>query len=366
MLSAIDRAEQVILFEMYLFGSGHLAERFISALSRASSRGVKVYLLLDDFGAMGLHAQDRHRLRVSGVQVAFYNPLRLGHLSANLRRDHRKLLLVDGKLGFTGGSGITDEFDPQSAHPWWHDLMIQMHGPVLADWQRLFAETWSSTGKAGPPIIGGLDHDPAGPHTTQLVINNGRRRDIQRGLLRRLSNANQRIHISVAYFVPPFRIRLALRRAAMRGVDVCLLFPGHYTDHQAVRYAGRRFYHHLLRAGVKIYEYAPRFTHVKLFICDDWVSLGSANLDHWTLHWNLEANLEVYGTPFAQEALRVFSQDQAQARQVTLDAWRARSRGSRIREWFWSLISDWLLRWEGVRAANPWRRARLAGRRRWL
>lgn len=345
MLETIAEARQYILMEMYLFESGALAERFIDALLAAAARDVTVRLLIDDFGALGLQAQDRSRLREGGVTLAFYNPLRVGRLSANLHRDHRKLLLVDGQIAFTGGSGITDDFDP-TVRPqgWWHDLMLRIEGPVTADWQHLFENAWHRSISDGVPALPRPAPSAAGPHAARVVVNDGRRRDIQRHLVRCITQARHRISISVAYFVPPLRIRAALRRAALRGVEVHLIVPGLHTDHQAARYAGRRFYTQLLRAGVHIHEYTPRFTHVKLMICDDWVSLGSANLDHWTLRWNLEANLEVDGASFAEVAQLAFENDLAQAREITLSAWRARSRRTRIKEWFWSLISGWLAR----------------------
>ncbi|OBS08633.1 phospholipase D-like domain-containing protein [Acidihalobacter prosperus] len=344
MLDAIAGARCYVLMEMYLFESGALAARFIEALRDAARRGASVRLLIDDFGALGLHARDRERLRAGGVTLAFYNPLRVGRLSANLHRDHRKLLLIDGRVAFTGGSGITDDFDPGlRPHGWWHDLMLRMEGPAVSDWQHLFQQIWQRSTADAPALPAALP-DATGPHAVRVVANDGRRREIQRRLVRRIAQARQRVSISVAYFVPPLRIRAALRRAARRGVEVRLIVPGRHTDHQAARYAGRRFYAQLLRAGVRIHEYTPRFTHVKLMICDDWVSLGSANLDHWTLRWNLEANAEIDGAAFAATAQAAFEADLADTREITLETWRARGRRARAREWFWGLISRWLAR----------------------
>lgn len=344
MLEAISAAGHYILIEMYLFESGRLATHFIEALLAAAQRGVIVRILIDNFGGLGLHARDRSRLTAGGVALSFYNPLHLGRLSSYLHRDHRKLLLVDGRVAFTGGSGISDDFDPTIRHKrWWHDLMVRMQGPIVKDWQILFERTWRSAGNDSPALPW-IPIPQAGSDTARLTANDGRRPHIQRQLARHINQAQQRVWISVAYFVPPVRIRNALRRAAERGVDVRLILPSHHTDHQFARYAGRRFYSQLLRSGVRIFEYMPRFTHVKLMVCDNWVSLGSANLDHWTLRWNLEANLEVYGMDFATIAQNAFASDLAESLEITLMAWRARSRRTRIREWFWSLISGWLER----------------------
>lgn len=344
MLTAIENARRYILMEMYLFESGNLTERFIQALLAAVNRGVIVRLLLDDFGALGLQSQDRWRLRKGGVALAFYNPLKIRRLTANLHRDHRKLLLVDGLIAFTGGSGVTDDFDPVTKpKQWWHDMMLRIEGPVTIDWHYLFEQVWRNTAEDPDPLPPPIP-DLLGSHTGQLVTNDGRRHDIQRRLAQRISRAQKSISISVAYFVPPLRIRAALRHAAKRGVDVHLIVPGRHTDHQSARYAGRRFYNQLLRSGVRIHEYTPRFTHVKLMICDDWVSFGSANLDHWTLRWNLEANLEVESTSFTQIAQSAFDQDLARSREIRLEDWQKRSRLARTKEWFWSLISGWLAR----------------------
>lgn len=344
MLQTIADARQYILVEMYLFESGKLTTHFINALLQAVNRGVIVRLLIDDFGSLGLHARDRLRLINGGITLVYFNPLRFSRPSSYLHRDHRKLLLVDGRIAFTGGSGITDSFDPTlQPHGWWHDLMLRMEGPIVLDWQSLFERTWQNTGGEARR----LPKPPSslkGPFRVRLTENDGRRPDIQRRLVRRIKKAKNRIYISVAYFVPPLAIRAALRQAAKRGVEVRLILPGHHTDHQSARYAGHRFYSQLLRAGVCIHEFLPRFTHVKLMICDNWVSLGSANLDHWTLRWNLEANLEIEEPEFVAVALGVFQKDLEETKEITFDAWRARNRLTRSKEWFWSVISGWLAR----------------------
>jgi phosphatidylserine/phosphatidylglycerophosphate/cardiolipin synthase-like enzyme len=146
--------------------------------------------------------------------------------------------------------------------------------------------------------------------------------------------------------VPSLRLRHVLRGAARRGVDVRLLLPGPITDHPAVRFAGRRFYASLLGAGVRIFEYQPRFLHGKMLLCDDWVSLGSSNLDRWNLRWNLEGNQEILSAEFAQQAIALFERDFALSEECRIEAWQTRSYYYRWLEWFWGQI-DALLDWLG-------------------
>lgn len=344
MIAAIEEAEHYILIETYLCESGLLTSRFIRALEEAANREVKICMLLDDFGALGLAPQDRRRLQETGTHLLFYNPLRFGLLQHNLHRDHRKLFVIDGRRAFIGGAGLTDDFDP-TAHPdtWWHDLMLDVEGLCVNDLQASFANVWDQTeGNISqlPKLL------PAQPATTggsaRLLVHEQGRREFLDELILRIRSAQQRVLISVAYFVPPRALGSALRAAARRGVEVRLLLPGPHTDHEAARFAGRRHYGRLLRAGVHIHEFASRFTHVKLIICDEWTSVGSANLDHWTLRWNLEANLGINDADCVRDALGIFRADLAQAQEITLHDWQHRSRWQRLQEWFWGQISSWL------------------------
>lgn len=355
MLAAIDGARHHILLEMYLFESGRVADRFIQSLAPAAGRGVAVYLLLDSFGARGLNPHDRERLAQAGVVLKFYNPLFSGELRRNLFRDHRKLLVVDGETAFTGGVGITDAFDPPTQPPWrWRETVIEVHGPCVGDWQTLFVENWRHWGERwgerqgeGPSSLSRPQPAPS-PHTGspgqsgRVVANQPSRLEIKRSFLKRVRGAERRVWMSTAYFVPSWKLRRALRHAAHQGADVRLLLPGPHTDHPAVRHAGRRFYARLLRHGIRIYEYQPRFLHTKLLLCDDWASLGSSNVDRWNLRWNLEANQEVEDSTFASEVQAVFAGDFADSREIHYEQWRRRSWHRRFLEWFWGRVDIWL------------------------
>lgn len=346
MLDAIDAARVCVFMEFYLFESGVVANTFIDALVAAAGRGVMVCLLLDDFGAIGLHKDDRQRLSHGGVRLRFYHPLRhlrLAKLHHHLSRDHRKLLLVDGQVAYTGGVGIADEFDAgQNPERRWRETMIEISGPLLADWRTLFLENWEYATRevlVVPPVQTQAQPRPQGaqpPQRGRVTLSQGTAHaEIKRSLINHARHAQQRIWIATAYFVPSWKIRRALRVAARRGVDVRLLLPGAHTDHPAIRHAGRRFYYGLLRHGVRIFEYQPRFTHAKVSLCDDWASVGSSNIDRWNLYWNLEANQEVDDPPFAARVCEMFDADFALSREYRLDEWRTRPWHQRVLEWFW-------------------------------
>ena len=345
MLTAIDRAQRFVLLEFYLFESGKVAERFIAALCDASRRGVYVCLLLDDFGAQKLLLRDRQQLLAAGAHLHFYNPLHYyGNLRRNLFRDHRKLLIADGWLAFTGGTGITDEFETAMQPMGWHDVMLRIQGPVVADWQDLFLRTWRRLAKKTavfPRMSGQPERDG---QLARLVLNAPTRMEVKRSLLKQLRQAEQRIWIATAYFIPSWKIRRRLCRAARRGVDVRLLLPGPHTDHPAVRHAGRRYYASLLRNGVRIFEYQPRFLHAKIQLCDDWVSIGSSNIDRWNLRWSLEANQEVRDPQLTSQVAELFEHDFAQSQEMHYSQWRKRPWYLRLPEMFWGWVDRWLER----------------------
>ena len=346
MLAAIEEARRYVLLEMYLVRSGAVATRFIDALGRAAGRGARVSVVFDGFGALGLTRADRRRLLDAGIELRFFNPLRLGNRLSNLLRDHRKLLLADGRVAFVGGAGLTDDFAPGARRGPWRELMVEIQGAVIADWQRAFARTWRRCGPelalVEPPACEAHADGAAG----RLSLSEARQRSVlANGVLRRIDSATARAWIMSAYFVPSRRFRKALRRAARRGVDVRLLLPGARTDHPWVRQAARRFYGKLLRNGVKIFEYQPRMLHAKMILCDDWVSIGSSNLDRWSFRWNLEANQEIADAYFANTAAAVFAGDFAVSRALSRRYWRQRAWLDRVRETIAGLLDRELDRW---------------------
>ncbi len=343
MLSAIAGARRQILLEMYLVESGQIMNRFIDTLGLATQRGVHVCILLDDFGCRGLNSSDRDRLRAHNIELALYNPLQFGVLRRNLFRDHRKLLVVDGNCAFVGGCGITDEFNVATRPELhWHDVMVEIRGPLVDDWQQVFADNWSHWSRSPAPVIN-LNSTKIGAQVGRVSLaGSGTRANIKRTLLQRIPRAEHRIWLATAYFVPSWKLRRRLARAARRGVDVRLLLPGTHNDHPAVRLAGRRFYRRLLNAGVRLYEYQPRFQHAKVSLIDNWVAVGSSNLDRWNLRWNLEANQEIDAEDFAAVTLDMFTTDFAASHEYHAENWQQRSWLSRLAERFWGSVDRWL------------------------
>jgi cardiolipin synthase A/B len=351
MLQAIESSTAYVLLEMYLVESGIIAGRFVEALGRAARRGVRVCAMFDGFGSLKLGSGYRRTLTEAGVELRTFNPIRLRSKLQNFLRDHRKLLVIDGVGAFVGGVGLTDEFGIAGprGQPW-RDLMVEISGPVVADWQRAFDRTWRRCGGAPglpdpapcPDIADGADG--------RVALSEARERSVlANGVVRRVDAARTRAWIMSAYFVPSRRFRKALRRAARRGVDVRLLVPGPLTDHPWVRQAARRFYGKMLRNGVKIFEYQPRMLHAKLIISDDWVSIGSSNLDRWSFKWNLEANQEVQNTAFAAVAATVFEGDCVHSEQLSRRNWPNRAWIDRLQERIAGMLDRMLDRWRRPR-----------------
>ncbi len=341
-LDCIASARRYLLLEMYLVESGVVLDRFIAALCEAVRRNVKVCMLLDDFGIRGMRHEDRRRLVGAGIELALYNPLRYRKWRANLYRDHRKMVLVDGELLFTGGMGITDRFSPQDAQQdWWHEVMVECRGPVVKDWQRSFTVVWNRYSNSRLQLPEPDRPSVTGGAIARLALIQPPSQEAKGSLTKRIRAAWHRVWIVTPYFIPTRKIRRSLKRAARRGADVRILVPGEKTDHPAVRRVGQRYYQRLLRNGVRIFEYRPRFIHAKIWLCDCWVSVGSINLDRWSLHWNLEANLEVEESGFARQVERLLEEDFSRSREITLEEWMERPWHQRLCEWFWSTVAMW-------------------------
>lgn len=355
MLAAIAAAAQQVEVELYLIEDGQCSERLVDALCRAAARGVRVRGLFDAYGAAGLAAPARERLLAAGVALRWYNPLRWRRGVRNFHRDHRKLVLVDGRLAYVGGTGATDEFWlPNESRSPWHEVMVEIEGPLVGDWQQLFEHQWRARFAWRPrhqPLALSLpDCPPAGLGLGRVAYADAaQHRDILLSLLRALRGARQRVWLATPYFLPTWKIRRALRRAAARGVEVRLLLAGRHTDHPPVRFAGQRYYPKLLKAGVRIFEYQPRFLHLKMVLVDDWVSVGSCNFDHWNLRFNLDANVEALDPGFTQAVAACFIEDFAVSREITLDDWQQRPwwRRAQQRLWGWldRLAVNLLDRW---------------------
>lgn len=344
MFNAVHHASSFICLEIYLCDSGTVTSQLITALKQAHARQVKIYLLIDNYGARQLNQNDRKQLEQVCTQVIFFNPFKASQPVRSLIRDHRKLLLVDNRVAFIGGAGFTDEFIDTDDQPGWHDIMLKIHGPVINDIYQMFRELWNTQSSVqlskDVPVSPAINDMKGRAHL--LCSQGGQRHEIIRAITHQIVHAKHRIWFTSPYFVSTRKLRSALSKAAQRGVDVRLLLPGEKSDHPWVSHAVRRFYHSFLRAGVRVYEYQPRFTHAKIFICDDWVTLGSSNLDRWDLYWNLDANVEFIDHELGRQCQQLFDTDFVLSREILLDSWQRRSLLQKLKEWGASYIVYWL------------------------
>ena len=355
MLETIAQAQTQIDLELYLVESGTCTDMLLEALSVAVGRGVLVRCLFDAFGCQGLNTLDRSRMDAAGISVRWYNPLRWKDGRLNFHRDHRKLLVVDRQIAFVGGTGSTDEFwKPAEALSDWHEVMVEVNGLLVQDWQALFERQWhdyqliQSLQALRPKMPMRLKNLPTLPlartgYGRVAYADGSQHRDILLSLVLALKNARTRVWLATPYFLPTLRVRRSLRKAAERGVDVCLLLTGQHTDHPPVRFAGQRYYPKLLKAGVRIFEYQPRFLHLKMVLVDDWVSVGSCNFDHWNLRFNLDANLEALDAEFTARVAESFQRDFADSKEITKALWKARPWWLRLRQSIWGALDQWLV-----------------------
>jgi cardiolipin synthase len=338
MLAAIRGARTSVHFETFIFHDGKIGDAFVAALAERAAAGVQVRLLLDAYGSSKFGEENRRLLEAAGARVIFFQPIRLNNVRRVHIRTHRKVLIVDGRLAFTGGICIDDAWQGDAERPdHWRDTQIRVEGPVVRDMQTAFARTWLvATGE----LLGNLELEarpwPPGGVTAQLLDVSPDRLDNPARLLFliALDRARTQVDLTTAYFVPDDTLLPALMRAARRGVRVRLLLPGPNNDAPAVRQAARRYYSRLLKAGVEIYEYQPARLHAKVMVVDRlWASVGSANLDRRSLAWNYESNLNLFDGGIATDLSALFEHDLERSRRQTLADWRERPLGDRFKEW---------------------------------
>jgi cardiolipin synthase len=348
MLEAIRASKQSITFETFIYYEGRIGGEFTDALEERARAGVKIHLLVDAVGSNKIDKGFVRRLVDAGAEVQFYHPLRwfdLGSVARLNNRTHRKLLVVDGRVGFTGGAGIGDDWLGDAQDPrHWRDTHYRVEGPAVAQFQAAFVDHWVETRGV---VLHGDAYFPklvaAGEQYAQLFKSSavgGGSESMQLMYLMSLAAARRQVLIGTGYFVPD-RITIdALLEARRRGVRVCVMLPGPYNDVPVSGAASKSLWGELLRAGVEFYEYQPTMYHCKLMVVDDrWSSIGSANVDNRSFRLNSEANLNVLDKSFAEEQIRVFEEDLKQCRRVTLEEWE--NRPGKFKEWLAGV-----LRWQ--------------------
>lgn len=337
MLDAIRGATKTITFETYIYWSGEIGQAFAEALSERARAGVDVHVLLDWVGAGKMEDSVVANLKDAGVEVEKFHPLRWYNLARMNNRTHRKLLVVDGRVGFTGGVGIADIWlghAQDTLH--WRDSHYRVEGPAVAQMQAAFLDNWMRTRAR---VLHGDRYFPdlsrVGDALAQVFTSS---RDegsesVRLMYLMSLASAQKSIRISASYFVPDSLVTEALVGAAERGVDVRIITPGKFIDTDIVRRASRGRWGPLLRAGIRIYEYQPTMYHCKVMVVDDlWTSVGSTNFDNRSFRLNAEANLNVLDAAFAAEQAATFEADIARSKEITYDAWTRRPWSERVKE----------------------------------
>jgi cardiolipin synthase len=331
MLDAIRGARQTITFETYIYWSETIGREFTEALMERARAGVKVHLMLDFIGSIKMDDKSLAELRAAGVQVQRYHKPVWWKLTRLNNRTHRKVLVVDGKIGFTGGVGIADKWRGNGQdEDHWRDSHFRVEGPVVGQIQAVFTDNWTkATGVVldGPLYFPKLEPQAAGlPAQMFSSSPTGGSESMHLMYLMAITAATQSIDLSSAYFVPDDLTIKALVSAAKRGVRIRIITPGKFIDSDVVRIASRESWGDLLKAGIKIAEYQPTMFHVKAMVVDSLlVSVGSTNFDNRSFSLNDEANLNVMDPAFARAQGAVFEADWARAKPMTLAQWEQRS-----------------------------------------
>ena len=326
MLKAIRAAQKTITFESYIYWSGDIGEEFADALAERANAGVKVHLLVDAVGSSRLDDAQMKSMTEQGVELELYRPLRWYTLARFNNRTHRKLLVVDGKIGFTGGVGIAGAWtgNAQDADHW-RDSHYRVEGPVVAQMQGVLIDNWTKT--TGTVLHGeGYFPEllPVGDQSAQMFSSSptGGSESMALMYLLAITAAKATIDLSSSYFVPDRLSKDALVAALQRGVRVRIITPGRHMDAAVVRMASRGEWGDLLEAGALMHEYQPTMYHCKMMIVDSLlVSVGSTNFDTRSFKLNDEANLNVFNADFAREQTANFESDLKLSRQITLDEW---------------------------------------------
>jgi cardiolipin synthase A/B len=335
MLEAIAGAEKSITMETYIFWDGNVGRRFAAAMAERCRAGVHVKLLLDAFGSMSIGKEIQKIFEESGCEVAWYNRMWVRTIGRFNHRNHRKSLVIDGRIAFTGGAGIADQWTGNGqdmAH--WHDIQLRLEGPGAVGLQNGFARNWlETTGE----LLSGNDYfppaDSAGTIATQTIFSSPKSGSSAVRIMYDLSivSAQKTLYIANPYFIPDDSLVQILKEARKRGVDVKIMVAGVHNDMRISRYASIHLYGLLLEAGVEIYEYNRTMLHQKTMVVDTmWATVGTTNFDPRSFSLDEESNVCVYDRRIAEKLESIFNEDLKHCDQITLDEWRNRGIKKRV------------------------------------
>lgn len=347
MLDAIFAATSTILMDSYIFNDDSAGRAFANALASAARRGVSTWLIRDGAGTWSVDRAFFRKLKEAGVHVLEYRPIAPWRRGFGLlRRNHRKLLVVDGRVGFAGGMNVGGEWLPrEDGGQGWHDIHVRIEGPAAQDLSRLALATWKSHGNVDLDRRLFLPEAVSAGEEHVNVVGSGEikmRRAIRESYLHAIRRAERYIYIANAYFVPDRGFRRALRNACARGVDVRVMVPAK-GDILPVRMASQALYGRLLRAGVRIFLWKREVLHAKTAVIDgEWATVGSFNIDHRSWTMNLEVNVDVVGARFSDGLRKVFESDETHCSELSREDWARRPFLQRVVERFFRLFRRWM------------------------
>ncbi len=338
MLEAIRQGKKTINLEFYIYWDGEIGRRFAEVLAEKARAGVAVKVILDAVGSAQMSEDLIAFMERNGIDVEWYHPIRWYTILRANHRTHRKLLIVDGRVGFSGGVGIADNWTGNADSPdHWRETMVRVEGPVVTQMQFAFMDNWV---KSRGELLTGLDYFPqvvqCGEHLTQVIKSSPSEGISTVKLLYIISivSALKSIHINNAYFLPDLDTLRALEGAVRRGVDVRVVVPGEHNDVPIVRDASRWHYERMLRRGIKIYEYQPAMMHAKTMVVDGvWTTIGSSNFDNRSFRFNDEVNVNIYSEVIAEKMEVMFEDDVRASKEITLKRFFKRPAIHRVREY---------------------------------
>lgn len=343
-LRAIDEARHTINFSVYIWEEGKVSDRISEALARRAREGVEVRVLLDGIGAITAPDEAFRRMKEAGAKVEWFRTFDFGKLTRFHKRNHRRAIVIDGRVGFTGGAAVGDKWLGNARGPdEWRDMMVEVRGCTASNLQSAFTQLWASV--SGEILVGphfypheGEANEAGGGerlshHVGVISSPAAEAHPLRKVFWMSIRCARERLYITSPYFVPDRDTRKVIEQQARAGVDVRILLPNELTDAKPIRFAAQSYYAELLEAGVRLYEYQPTFIHSKTLVADGrWAVVGSANMDIRSKELNQENVIGILDKEFGEQVEETFLADLEHAREIHLLAWNQRGVGQRVLE----------------------------------